>query len=115
MTHEWIEHRRASDRERLGWMRPSGEAFDVVDLLGRVIARDMDWLDAEELLDNTGLGYLAEPYELLLDGRWTRVRIVEVSSERILVKTEDWGAIDIPYETHEVAFPLPETLRLLHS
>jgi len=31
---DWIEHRRG-DGERLGWMRPLGGLFVVIDLLGR--------------------------------------------------------------------------------
>jgi len=112
---DWIEHRRGVDGERLGWMRmhASDDRFDVIDLLGRVIARDLDWLDAEELLDETGIAYLAHPYELRLDGRWVRVGIVEVSPDRILVKTGVTGAIDEPYELHALGFPMPAGLREL--
>jgi len=76
---DWIEHRRG-DRELLGWMRPQGEGFVVIDLLGREISDELDWLDAEELLEQRGIGYLADRYELQLDGgHWLLVRIVEVS------------------------------------
>ncbi|GMA92040.1 hypothetical protein GCM10025869_25690 [Homoserinibacter gongjuensis] len=60
---DWIEHRRA-DGERVGWMRPEGDGFVPVDLLGRDRAPALDWLSAEELLDELGIGYLAEPYVL---------------------------------------------------
>lgn len=108
---EWIEHRRG-DGERIGWMRPEGDGFVVIDLLGRQRSGVLEWLDAEETLDALGIGYLADPYELLLDdGRWLRVRLTEVSEDGIRMKTEDWGAIDIPIREHRVGFPLPETLR----
>ncbi|MCW4385470.1 hypothetical protein OH146_06760 [Salinibacterium sp. SYSU T00001] len=111
----WIEHRRG-DRERLGWMRPEGEGFVVIDLLGRELTGVVDWFTAEETLDATGIGYLAEPYELLLDdGRWLCVRITEVSTDEIRVKREDWGAIDVPLLEHTVEFPIPERLRPLES
>jgi hypothetical protein len=112
---EWIEHRRG-DGELVGWMRPEGEAFVVVDLLGRNMTEAVDWLTAEESLEATGIGYLAEPFELLLEnGRWLRVRIVEVSTERIRVKKEDWGAMDAPAVHYAVPFPIPERLRPLSS
>ena len=110
---DWIEHRRG-DRELLGWMRPAGDGFVVVDLLGRDRTDAVDWLVAEETLDGLGIGYLADPYELLLDdGRWLRVRITEVSTEAIRVKRDDWGAIDIPLVEYTVSFPMPTSLRTL--
>lgn len=107
---DWIEHRR-HDRELVGWIRPEGEEFVVVDLLGRQLTDAVDWLTAEETLEDLGIGYLADPYELLLaDGRWLRVRITEVSTELIRVKRDDWGAIDIPLLEYELAFPIPPEL-----
>jgi hypothetical protein len=111
----WIEHRR-DDRERLGWMHPEGDGFVVIDLLGRELTEPIDWLAAEELLEATGIGYLADPYELLLDdGTWLRVRITEVSTEHIRVKRDDWGAIDIPLLEFVVEFPMPDRLRPLRA
>jgi hypothetical protein len=110
---DWIAHRRG-DGELLGWMRPEGDGFVVVDLLGRDNTAPVDWLAAEEALDALGIGYLADPYELALgDGRALRVRITEVSTERIRLKKDDWGAIDAPLVEYEVAFPLPAELRPL--
>ena len=109
---DWIEHRRG-DRELLGWMRPQGEGFVVIDLLGREISDELDWLDAEELLEQRGIGYLADRYELQLDGgHWLLVRIVEVSPQRIRVKKEDWGDINATALYYEVEFPMPATLRV---
>jgi hypothetical protein len=86
----------------------------VVDLLGRERTDAVDWLTAEETLDELGIGYLADPYELLLpDGRRLRVRITEVSPEQIRVKRDDWGAIDIPLLEYTLPFPMPPELRVL--
>ena len=110
---DWIEHRRG-DRELLGWMRPEGDGFVVIDLLGRAVSAELDWFAAEELLDALGIGYLADPYELLLpDGHWLRVRILEVSTDGIRVKRDDWGAIDVPLLEYSLPFPIPDELRPL--
>ena len=108
---DFIEHRRG-DRELLGWIRPEGDGFVVVDLLGRELTGAIDWLTAEETLEALGIGYLADPFELRLDdGRWLRVRLTEVSPELIRVKRDDWGAIDVPLLEYTVPFPIPEQLR----
>lgn len=108
---EWIEHRRG-DRERLGWMLPEGDGFVVIDLLGRRRTDPVDWFTAETFLDDLGIGYLADPFELLLeDGRWLRVRILEVSTDAIRVKRDDWGDINVPLLEYTVGFPIPERLR----
>lgn len=111
---DWIEHRR-SDRELLGWMRPDRDGFVVIDLLGRSVTDAVDWLTAEETLESVGLGYLAEPYELLLDGHWLRVRIVEVSTDRVLVKKEDWGDVTMTAVYHAAPFPVAGRLRPLQG
>ena len=108
---DWIEHRR-HDRELVGWIRPEGDDFVAVDLLGRKRTDAVDWLTAEETLEGIGIGYLADPYEMLLpDGRWLRVRITEVSTDEIRVKRDDWGAIDIPLVEYTLTFPMPPELR----
>lgn len=110
-----IEHRRGSDRELVGWIAPEDDGFVAIDLLGRRLTEPVDWLTAEETLEAVGIGYLADPYELQLDdGRWLRVRLTEVSPERITVKREDWGAIDVPLLEYTLPFPMPATLRVHH-
>ncbi len=110
---DWIEHRRA-DGERVGWMRPEGDGFVPVDLLGRDLADAVDWLTAEETLERAGIGYLADLYELRLDdGSWLRVRLAEVSPTRIVAKQDDFGAVGAPQLFYTLPFPLPETLRPL--
>ncbi len=109
--HGWIEHRR-EDGERVGWLRPEGDGFVPVDLLGRELSGAVDWLAGEELLEAAGIGYLADRYELALaDGRRLRVRLTEVSTDRIVVKKDDFGAIDAPQLIYTLPFPIPESLR----
>jgi hypothetical protein len=108
---DWIEHRR-HDGERVGWLRPEGEGFVPVDLLGRELGPAVDWLTGEETLERAGIGYLADPFELRLDdGSWLRVRLTEVSTRRIVVKKDDFGAIDAPQLFYELPFPMPPALR----
>ena len=89
MTETPIEHRRGTDRELIGWIRPSGDDFVAVDLLGRDVTDEVGWLDAEGALEGLGIGYLADAYELRLDsGEWLPVRVTEVSASSIW---RNWG------------------------
>lgn len=93
---DWIEHRRA-DGERVGWIVPRGEKFVVVDLLGRERGGPVDWLTAEEALEELGIGYLADKYLLTLeDGSELRVRVAEITTASITVKKDDFGAVGVP-------------------
>ncbi len=105
---DWIEHRRAGDRELLGWMQPVDDGFVVIDLLGRPRTEALDWMRAEEVLEELGIGYLAELYELRLDDGWLRVRVAEVSPSQIRVKKDDWGAVGAPQIYYTLPFPVPE-------
>ena len=108
MVAGWIEHRRGADGELLGWMQPVDEGFVAIDLLGWSRTGVVDWLTGEEVLDGLGIGYLAEPYEFRLDtGNWLRVRLAEVTPERIRVKKDDWGANDAPRVYYTLPFPVP--------
>lgn len=109
MEPDWIEHRRADDGERVGWMKPVDDGFVAIDLLGRRRTDVVDWFHAEETLDRLGLGYLADPYELRREDRsWLRVRIAEVSPEVIRVKKDDWGDMTAPQLYFTVSFPVSE-------
>ncbi len=109
MEPDWIEHRRSDDGERVGWMKPLDDGFIAIDLLGRPRTGVVDWITAEETLDELGLGYLADPHELRLeDGSWLRVRIAEVSPSAIRVKKEDWGDMNATQVSYPVAFPVAE-------
>jgi hypothetical protein len=113
MTHDdWIEHRRPGDRERLGWIRPEGEGFLALDALGRPASGIVDWLAAEEALEERGLHWLADLWQLdLPDGTRERVRIVEVTPDRVVVKGDDFGAVDVVTRSYVLPFPAPAELR----
>jgi hypothetical protein len=115
VKNDWIEHRRG-DGELVGWIVPRGEDFVVVDLLGRERGGPVDWLTAEETLEELGIGYLADIYLLTLeDGRDLRVRIAEVSPSGITVKKDDFGAVGVPQLYFPLEFPAPPTLRPLDA
>lgn len=105
MHESWVEYRRDGDNERLGWIQPVGEGFVAIDLLGRTRTDVTGWVEAEEFLNELGLAYLSEAYELLTENKsWIPVRITSVSAQTIEVKTEDYGAIDVPTTTYTLPF-----------
>jgi hypothetical protein len=114
---DWTPHRR-DDGELVGWIRPEGEHWVAVDLLGREASVAVDWLAAEAALESNGLSWLADIWMLERDaGDPVRVRLVEVApgrvgeAGRVVVQTDDFGAIDAPVERFELAWPAPATLR----
>jgi hypothetical protein len=108
----WLERRRASDRERVGWLREEGDGWVAVDLLGRDVTEPVARDRAETVLDELGIGYLADKWELVLDDATVEpVRLVEVTPDRIVVKTEDYGAIEAPVVVRELPWPVPPALR----
>jgi hypothetical protein len=113
---DWTPHRR-DDGELLGWIRPEGEDWVAVDLLGREASVAVDWLEAEAVLDANGLSWLAEVWVLdMPEGDAWRVKLVEVTPAggtpgRIVVQTDDFGAIDVPVERFELSWPAPPALR----
>ena len=106
-----VPHRR-EDAELVGWIVPEGDDWTAVDLLGRVVASSVEWLDAEAALEERGLEYLADPWILDRPGEApTLVRMVEVTPDRIVVKVDDFGDVSRYAERYEVTWPIPSTLR----
>ena len=112
---DWIAHGRP-DGETLGWMVPDGDGFRVRDRLGRELTSGpVDWLTAEELLEDRGIGYLADRWRLRLpDGTDRPVRIAEAHYDRVVVVSDDFGsasAVGAELDRYELPFPAPEELR----
>jgi hypothetical protein len=115
---DWTPHRR-DDGELLGWIRPEGDEWVAVDVLGRPASGAIEWLDAEAALEEHGIAWLADPWMLEGEGeRPLRVRIVEVTPDerevpgRIVVKIDDFGDMTRPATAQFVlAWPLPARLR----
>ncbi|MBX3092330.1 MAG: hypothetical protein KF801_07445 [Cryobacterium sp.] len=117
LPRDWIEHRREDDRELVGWIAPEGDGFRAFDILGRpVVAGVLDSLNAEEVLEERGIGFLAARHRLRLpDGSERPVRISEVDTTRIVVIADEWGsasAVGSEADAYELAFPAPEDLIL---
>lgn len=110
---DWIAHRRSGDRELIGWLRPAGDAWVAVSLLGHDLSEPLDWTDAEEVLDAIGLAWLADVWQLdTVDGP-IRVRIAHVAPGELTVHTDDFGAIDVPVDRYDLPWPAPPELRPL--
>ncbi|MEX0161497.1 MULTISPECIES: hypothetical protein [unclassified Microbacterium] len=115
---DWTPHRR-DDGELLGWIRPDGDEWVAVDVLGRPVSGPTEWLDAETALEERGIGWLADPW--MLEGeadRPLRVRILEVTPDdegvpgRIVVKIDDFGDMARPpVQQYVLEWPIPARLR----
>ena len=106
----WIEHRR-EDRERVGWIAADGDAWRPFDLLGRAAsAEPLEWLDAEAVLEELGIGYLADRFTLAIaDGVARAVRIAELDTDRVVVVADEFGkasAVGADQERFELPFPV---------
>ncbi|MET0692607.1 MAG: hypothetical protein ABWY56_01675 [Propionibacteriaceae bacterium] len=88
----WTPHRRARDEELVGYLVPRGDAVVPVTLFGYPLGEPGEAGAAKALLEAVGLSVLADPWELeLADGERVRVRIREVSADRLVVFTDDFG------------------------
>ncbi|ERG64463.1 MULTISPECIES: hypothetical protein [Agrococcus] len=106
---DWMPHRRP-DGETVGYLRMVGDDFQPMDLLGRPLAEASDWLAAEEALDDHSIAWLMDAFLLSLDDGDVRVRVTEVTPERVRVKRDDLGAVGGDARFWEL--PVPETGRL---
>jgi hypothetical protein len=107
-----MEHTREDDGELLGEIVEEGDGWVALDRLGRRLTGPTDLAEARAALEELGLGYLADRYELETeDGTVEPVRIVEVGPDRVRVKLEDGGAIDGPSQRWDLPNPVPPTFR----
>ncbi|EYT60356.1 MULTISPECIES: hypothetical protein [Microbacterium] len=115
---DWTPHRR-DDGELLGWIHPAGDDWVGVDVLGRPVTAETEWLEAEAALEEHGIAWLADPWMLEgEDERPLRVRILEVTPDedgvpgRIVVKIDDFGDMTRPATAQFIlAWPIPNRLR----
>ena len=108
---DWTVHRR-DDGELVGWIRPDGDAWTAIDLLGREAVASVDWLDAEAALEERGIGYLADVWMLEREGGTPlRVRMLEVTPARIVEKVDDYRDVSRATERFTLPWPIPAGLR----
>ncbi|WP_432510140.1 hypothetical protein [Kineococcus sp. SYSU DK001] len=115
LPENWIPHRRP-DGQVVGWIVPEGEGFRPVDVLGRpATTGPVDWVSAEEALEERGLAFLAARHLLRApDGSERPVRICEAGPEGVTVVTDEFGsasAVGAGSERIDLPFPAPEALR----
>lgn len=110
VPEDWITHIGGANREPIGWIAPRGEGFVAIDLLGRERSETVDWLEAEETLDELGIRYLAAPYELVTDSGTSKVYIAEATPDFVRVKEDDFSDINSDQTFHTLPFPVPEEL-----
>lgn len=82
----WEPYHRPDDGEHVGYLRPDGDLVVPCTLLGTDLAGPLERDDAETVLQDVGLSYLAETWLLLDDdGTQRRVVLVEVDAARAVV------------------------------
>ena len=93
IPEHWTPHRRARDEELVGYLVPRGDAVVPVTLFGYPLAEPGEVGEAKALLESVGLSVLADPWQLeQADGERIRVMIREVSPDRVVVISDDFGA-----------------------
>ena len=114
LPEDWIEHRR-EDGEPVGWIVPDGDRFRPMDILGRAVGGPVDWLEAEEALEDRGLAFLAERHLLRRpEGDERPVRISQAGPDGIVVVADEYGAasaVGANAEVFHLPFPAPAELR----
>lgn len=94
IPEDWIEHRRSSDHEIVGYIAPIGDDVIAMSLLGVPMGEPGDWHEAEERLEQVGLSQLAEPWWLSRDdGSDQKVAIVELDREHAVVVDADTALV----------------------
>lgn len=95
MTEETtFPHVRRSDNECVGYLRMTDDGqFVPIDLLWNDVADPLDLSQAEELLEELGLSYLAEQWWLEVTDHPERVkvRIQEVTADTVVLANADYG------------------------
>ena len=111
IPEHWITHLGGSNREPIGWITPRDDGFVAIDLLGRERTGVVSWLEAEETLDELGIRYLADPYNLATETGAVKVYIAEATPGFVRVKEDDFQNIDATQTVHTHTFTGPAPLQ----
>lgn len=107
---DWVDVTRPGDREVVGYLDLSGDEVVPLSLLGQPLGDPADFEEAERLVLDVGIGYLAEPWILTEDdGTERRVVVLELDRERAVVGHADFAlVVGRPAElTERFEVPLP--------
>ncbi|AIY02509.1 hypothetical protein ART_2910 [Arthrobacter sp. PAMC 25486] len=92
---QWTAVHRDDDNELLGYLAPTvgGDHVIPTTVFGHELAEPCHVDDAVEVLESTGLSYLADRWELLSDAHSEpmTVQIVEASPASVTVQSIDYG------------------------
>lgn len=90
---DWTAIHRDDD-ELLGFLAPAGDGLQVIPttVFGHQLAESCHPVDAIAVLESTGLSYLADRWELLLENchEPTTVQIFEASPDSVTVQSIDY-------------------------
>lgn len=88
---EWITVNRPGDRETVGYLEMLDDGFVPFDLLGRQLAGQLPFEEAEELLFEHGLAYLAGRWKLTVDDAAEPIDVVirDVGPEQVTLMNDD--------------------------
>lgn len=101
-----FQHVRASDGEVVGRILITDDGdFLPIDLLGRPLGEPTDLASAEERLEVRGLAHLAEPWWIEVNGRRVKVTIQETGPSGVVVRVDDFGAMDLYGTVHVIDSP----------
>ncbi len=90
----WEPYHRLDDGELVGYLRPVGDGLVPTTLLGTALDDALDRFGAEQVLEEVGLSYLADPWILSHDdGTEQRVLLVEVDAERAVLANADFAQV----------------------
>jgi hypothetical protein len=105
-TASWVPVRR-DDGEVVGYLEPTTPEFDAViprNRLGHPVAGPLEYVEAEELLVERGIGELAESWRL--DGGEQALSIAELSPHGIVLRDALRAKALVP--TDDVHVPWPD-------
>ncbi|MDE0572704.1 hypothetical protein ON058_04655 [Demequina sp. B12] len=109
----WQEHRpvHREDGELVGVIVGDSELWSPCTVFGTALAAPRPHDQAVDYLHAHGLSALADPWELLHEGAWINVSIVEADPNRVTVQFADYGRADLFGQRHTLAAPAGENLR----
>ena len=109
---DWIEHRAPATASAWGGSAPRATGSSPTTPSGASSRARSTGSPPRRRSTSAGLHWLADLWQLELpDGTIERVRMVEVTPTRVVVKVDDFGAVEAVTASYVLPFPAPDTLR----